>query len=188
METLETIKNRRSIRKFKADPVDDKTLNIILDAARLAPSWSNTQCTRFIVIRSTEIKNALADSILAHPELGNNPATKGIRAAPVVIVAIAEKGLSGYFNGKPATNKGDYWYMLDVGIAMENLVLAAADLGLGTVHVGLFDCSKVEDILKIPENYCVVEMTPLGYPEYQPTPRPRKALEEIVYKEEFGKK
>ena len=188
METLETIKNRRSIRKFKTDPVDDNTLTTILDAARLAPSWSNTQCSRYIVIRSTETKASLADSILAHPELGNNPATKAIRTAPVVIVAIAEKGLAGYFNGKTATDKGEYWYMLDVGIAMENLVLAAADLGLGTVHVGLFDANRVAEILKIPENYYVVEMTPLGYPEYQPNPRPRKALEEIVYKEEFGKK
>ena len=188
METLETIKNRRSIRKFKADPVDNETLATILDAARLAPSWSNTQCTRYIVIRSAETKGALADAILAHPALGNNPGANGVRMAPVVIVAIAEKALSGYFNGKTATEKGEYWYMLDVGIAMENLVLAATSLGLGTVHIGLFDARKVAELLKIPDNFYVVEMTPLGYPEYQPNPRPRKALEEIVYQEEFGKK
>jgi nitroreductase len=188
METLETIKNRRSIRKFKTDPVDEATLTKILDAARLAPSWANTQCVRYIVVRSTEIKNALADAIQAHPELGKNPGANGVRLAPVVIVAIAEKGLSGYFNGKAATEKGEYWYMLDAGIAMEHLVLAAADLGLGTVHIGLFDAQKVAEILKIPANYCVIEMTPLGYPEFQPNPRPRKELEEIVYREEFGKK
>jgi nitroreductase len=106
--------------------------------------------------------------------LGSNPALNAIKVAPILIVACAEKGLSGCFQGKPSTDKGDSWYMFDVALAMENLVLAAASLGLGTVHVGLFDSPKIESILGIPDNFCVVEMTPLGYPEYQPNPRPRK--------------
>jgi nitroreductase len=188
METLESIKNRRSIRKFKPDPVDEATLNKVLDAARLAPSWANTQCVRYIVVRSTETRNALAEAVEAHKALHKNPGANSLRMAPVVIVAVAEKGLSGYFDGIASTEKGEYWYMLDVGIAMENLVLAAADLGLGTVHIGLFDAKRVTELLKIPDNCCVVEMTPLGYPEFQPNPRPRKELGEIVYHEEFGKK
>jgi nitroreductase len=186
METLEAIKNRRSIRKFKADPVDDQILNQVLEAARLAPSWSNVQAWKFIVVRNPATRGLLADSVLAHPALGSNPAANGIRNAPVVIVALAEKGLSGYFNSQPATDKGDAWYMLDIGIAMQNLTLAAADLGLGTVHVGLFDTKKVTVLLKVPDNYHVVEMTPLGYPEFQPNPRPRKSLGEIVFHESFG--
>jgi nitroreductase len=186
MDTLETIKNRRSIRKFKADPVDDQTLEKVLEAARLAPSWSNVQACKYIVVRNPETRVLLADAIQAHPSLGSNPAANGIRNAPVVIVALAEKGLSGYFNGQPATDKGDSWYMLDTGIAMQNLVLAAAALGLGTVHVGLFDTRKVTAILGVPDNYHVVEMTPLGYPEYQPNPRPRKALSDIIFHEKFG--
>jgi nitroreductase len=186
METLETIKNRRSIRKFKSDPVDDQTLEKVLEAARLAPSWSNVQAWKFIVVRNPVTRGLLADTILAHPALGSNPASNGIRNAPVVIVALAEKGLSGYFNGQAATDKGDSWFMLDIGIAMQNLVLAATDLGLGTVHVGLFDTPKVAAILEVPENYHVVELTPLGYPEFQPKPRPRKALSEIIFHEKFG--
>jgi nitroreductase len=188
METLDTIKNRRSIRKFKSDPVDEQTLEKVLDAARLAPSWSNVQACRYVVVRNPDTRALLADSILAHPALGSNPASNGVRNAPVVIVALAEKGLSGYFNGQPATDKGDAWYMLDTGIAMQNLVLAAAALGLGTVHVGLFDTQKVTKILGVPENFHVVEMTPLGYPEFQPNPRPRKALNEIVFHERFGQR
>ena len=61
MDTLETIKNRRSIRKFKADPVDEKTVETLLDAARLAPSWANTQCWKFVVVREAQTKSALAD-------------------------------------------------------------------------------------------------------------------------------
>jgi nitroreductase len=186
MDTLEAIKNRRSIRKYKTDPVDDQTLEKVLDAARLAPSWSNVQAWKFIVVRDPATRGLLADAIKAHPALGSNPAANGIRNAPVVIIALGEKGLSGYFNGQPATDKGDAWYMLDIGIAMQNLVLAATALGLGTVHVGLFDTLKVTSILGVPDNYQVVEMTPLGYPEFQPNPRPRKTLSEIVYHEKFG--
>jgi len=186
MDTFEAIKNRRSIRKYKADPVDDQTLKAVLDAARLAPSWANTQCWKFVVARNSEVKTALALTLKSHAEGGSNPAAKAIQNAPVVIVACAEKGISGYFDGKAYTDKGDWWLMFDVGLAMENLVLAATALGLGTIHVGLFDVSKVAEILQIPENYQIVEMTPLGYPEYQPDPRPRKALSEIVFHEKFG--
>jgi len=186
MDTLETIKNRRSIRKYKTDPVDDQVLEQILEAARLAPSWSNVQPCRYIVIRDAQTRALLADTIQAPPTLGFNPATNSIRIAPVTIVVLAVKGQSGYFNGKTVTDKGDAWYMLDTGIAMENLVLAATALGLGTVHVGLFDTARVQEILGIPDDYVVVEMTPLGYPEFQPNPRPRKALSEIVYHEKFG--
>jgi nitroreductase len=186
MDALEAIKNRRSIRKFKTDPVDDKTLETLLDAARLAPSWSNTQCWKFIVVRSDATKAALADTIEAVPALGLNPAANSVRTAPVAIVACAQKGQSGYFNSKAATDKGDYWFMFDVALAMENFMLAATALGLGSVFVGLFDCRKVEQILGIPADFQVVAMSPLGYPEFQPKPRPRKELAEIVFHEKFG--
>jgi len=186
MDVLEAIRNRRSIRKYKTDPLDDKTLETVLEAARLAPSWANTQCWRFIVVKDAPTKDRLADTLAPNPTLGTNPALKAIKNAPLLIVACAEKGVSGYFQGKESTDKGDSWYMFDIALAMENLVLAATSLGLGTVHVGLFDNPKVESILEIPDNYCVVEMTPLGWPEYQPNPRPRKDLHEIVFYEKFG--
>jgi nitroreductase len=186
MDTLDAIKNRRSIRKYKPDPVDEKTLNTVLDAARLAPSWDNSQCGRFIVVRDSNTKAQIAETIIPHPLLGSNPAQNAVKAAPVLIVACAEKGVSGYFQGKaPAGNEKD-WYMFDLALAMENLVLAATSLGLGTVHVGLFDAGKVASILGVPDSFCVVEMTPLGYPEYQPKPRPRKEMSEIVFYDKFG--
>jgi len=186
MNLIEAIKTRRSIRKYKTDPVDDKTIETVLEAARLAPSWANTQCWRFVVVKDAETRNKIADTLVVNPTVGANPAVNAIRTAPVTIVACAEKGVSGCFNGKPATEKGDTWYMYDVALAMENLVLAAHALGLGTVHVGLFDAGKVASILNIPANFYVVAMTPLGYPEFQPNARPRKALSEIVFYEKFG--
>lgn len=187
MDVLEAIKNRRSIRKYKADPVDDKTEETLLEAARLAPSWANTQCWRFIVVRDDNTKSQIAGTIAANPSLGSNPSLNAIKTAPVLIVACAENNISGSFQGKPVTDKGD-WCLFDVALAMENLVLAATALGLGTVHVGLFEAKKVAQILGVPDNYCVIEMTPIGYPEFQPNARPRKALSEIVFHEKFGQK
>jgi len=184
MEVLEAIKTRRSIRKYKATPVDDKTIQLVLEAARWAPSWANTQCWRFIVVRDSNLKGELAQALLEKTSGVPNPATDAIRNAPVVIVACAELGKSGYFEGKPATDKGD-WYMFDVALAMQNLTLVAHSLGLGTVHVGLFDAKKAAGILEVPQGFCVVSMTPLGYPDQEPKIRPRKELPEIVFYDKY---
>lgn len=184
MEVLEAIRTRRSIRKYKTDPIDDKTLEMVLEAARWAPSWANTQCWRFIIVRDGDIKSKLANTLRGR-ENAPNPATDAIRNAPVVIVACAELGKSGYREGVPVTDKGD-WFMFDVALAMQNLVLAAHSLGLATVHVGRFDAKEVAIILEVPEGYCVVEMTPLGYPDQVRDPRPRKELSEIVFYDKFG--
>lgn len=181
MDIFETINNRFSIRQYKPDPVSDKDLAAILEAARKAPSWKNTQCWRFIVIKNPDVKNALADAI---PQF--NPSANAIRQAPIAIVACAEIGKSGYGPEKPETDKGDYWYMYDTGLAMEHLVLAAAALGLGTVHVGLFDAQKIAALMNVPEGYCVVSITPLGYPAKPANAKPRKEITEIVYYDKFG--
>ncbi len=180
MDVLEAIETRRSIRKYKNVPVDDKTVELVLGAARWAPSWTNSQCWRFIVVRDVGTKAELADT------MGANRAQGAIREAPVVIVACAELGKSGYrHSGELATDKGD-WYMFDVALAMQNLVLAAYSLGLGTVHIGFFNAKKAADILEVPPGFCVVEMTPLGYPDESPAIRPRKELSEIVFYEQYG--
>ena len=76
--------------------------------------------------------------------------------------------------------------MFDVGLAMQNLTLAAHALGLGTVHVGAFDAKKAADVLTVPEGFCVVEMTPLGYPGQEAKTPPRKELSEIAFQDKFG--
>lgn len=182
MELLEAIRTRRSIRRYKATPVDDKAIELVLEAARWAPSWKNTQCSRFIVVRDNNIKSRLANITTF-----NNPSTDAIRNAPVVIVACAELGKSGYSDGQQASDKGD-WYMFDVALAMQNLVLAAHSLGLGTVYNGLFDAKKAATILNVPAGFCVVSLTPLGYPDQEPAPRPRKELSQIVFYDKFGSK
>jgi nitroreductase len=77
--------------------------------------------------------------------------------------------------------------MFDVALAMQNMVLAAHAMGLGTVHVGLFDAAQVAQLLNVPDEFAVVEMTPLGYPAAEGKPPQRKELAEIVFYESWGK-
>ncbi|MBI2829845.1 MAG: nitroreductase family protein [Chloroflexi bacterium] len=184
MDTLEAIKTRRSIRKYKTDPIDDKTLEAVIEAARWAPSWGNTQCWRLAVVRDATVKAQLADTMMA----STSPAANAVRTCPVVIAACAELGRSGFRRNtnEAATDKGD-WFMFDVALAMENLVLAAHASGLGTVHIGAFDAKKAAGVLHLPANICVVELCPLGFPDEAKT-SVRKELNEIVFYDRWGSK
>jgi nitroreductase len=186
LDVFEAIKTRRSIRKYKADPIDDATLETILEAARWAPSWSNTQCWRFVVVKDSDIKNKLADVMIGLTSETPNPAEKAVREAPVVIVACAKMGRSGYSKQRPEpeTDKGD-WFMFDVALAMENISLAAHALGLGTVQIGAFHAEEATEILEIPEGYRIVAMTPLGYPDEEGHMVKRKELTDIVCQDKF---
>ena len=185
METMQALKERRSVRKYKPDPVSDEALNTVLDAARWAPSWANTQCGRFVVVRDPETKVRLAGALRWMVPDRDNPALAAIKDAPIIIVACAQLGRSGYYKGDQLTDKGD-WFMFDVALAMQNLALAAHAIGLGTVHVGLFDAKEVAKLLNVPEDVAVAEMTPLGYPDEQPSAPRRKELTEIVFQEKYG--
>jgi len=180
MELLSAIQARRSVRRYKSDPVKEEDLQVVLEAARWAPSWANTQCCRFVVVRDLAVKAKLADALIP-----GNPATSAIREAPVIIAACAELGKAGYKRGEVCTDKGD-WFMFDVALAMQNLVLAACSLGLGTVHAGLVDAKKAAEILQLPPDIVFVEMTPLGYPDEKPKAPPRKELSEIVFYDRYG--
>ena len=180
MEVITAIKERRSIRKYSSAPVSDSDLNEVLEAARWAPSWANTQCWEFIVVKNPETRRKLAETL---PK--GNPAFTAFTEAPIVIVACAQLAKAGYFKGKAVTDKDD-WCMFDVALAMQNLTLAAHSKGLGTVHVGFFDAKAVSQILEVPEGIVVVEMTPLGYPDGGAKSTSRKELSEFVSYEKFG--
>jgi nitroreductase len=203
MDTLEAIRNRRSIRRQKPDPFDDETLNKILEAGRWAPSWANTQCWRFIVVRDQNIKARLAETRPRMPPPPPGAATppgappraavpfsSPIAEAPVVIAVCAELNRSGVrSDGTPSTDKGGSWYMYDTALATQNICLAAHALGLGTVIIGGgFDAIKAAEILQVPEGFTVVVLVPIGFaaePGRSPT---RKELSEIVFYDKFGAK
>ncbi len=174
MDIIKALQERRSVRKYKTDPVPEEKIKSVLEAAQMAPSWKNKQCWSFIVVRDPGRKENLADSLPV-----SNPAREAIgQTAPVVIVLCADTRASGDKDGK------DY-YMLDAGLAMQQLMLAAYAEGLGTCWVGLFDEGKASEVCSVPSEYRVVAMTPLGVPEKVPAPRPRKEMTEFVYAEEW---
>ena len=156
MELGDAIKGRRSIRSYRPDPVTDAELQYILEAARWAPSWANTQCAEFIIVRDAAVKQQLSETL---PE--KNPARPAFAQAPVIIAACAAAGLSGFFKGSPVTDKGD-WLLFDLGLALQNLTLAAYEKGLGTVHVGFFDSVQAGLVLGLPAGHAVVELLPPG--------------------------
>ncbi len=180
MDTLQCIAKRRSIRHFTEEEVSNEQLRQLLEAARWAPSWANTQCWEFIVVRDPAIKQELAATM---PE--GNPARKAAVQAPVLLVACGKLGRSGFYKGNAATSKGDSWYMHDVGLATQNISLAAHDLGLGSVILGLFDADKAGEILGLPEDVKVVSMMPIGVPAKESKAPPRKPLCEFVFRERY---
>lgn len=172
MEVFEAVQKRRSIRAYEPTSIPEDKLMKILEAGRLAPSASNIQPWHFIVVRDVEKRKKLARARWA----------KFLAQSPVVIVGCGNQKLS------------PKWFMVDVAIAMQNMVLTATSEGLGTCWVGSFNENEVKEMLKIPENYKVVALLALGYPRRKfdlagkvlHLMRRRKKIEEIVSFEEFG--
>ena len=185
MELFDAISTRRSVRKFQDRPVEDDKLEQLLEAARQAPSWANMQCWHFIVVKDKTRKETISElsyveAFFAPKGYKANPAKKALAEAPLVIIACADPEKSGVLWDQP-------YYMTDIGIACQNLWLAARGLGLGTVFVGVFDEVKLRELLGIPSNIRVVGLFPVGYPfEEKAGGPPRKPLTEIVYQEKWG--
>jgi nitroreductase len=146
MDFMDVVAARKSVRSYADKPVEEEKLSKVLEATRLAPSWANKQCCRYIVVKDKAKIQELAGGL-----------NGWLKQAPVIVVACADPKDSGDRNGMN-------YYLVDVGISMQQLVLAATDTGLGTCWIGAFDEAKVKKALGIPENIKVVAMTPLGYP------------------------
>jgi nitroreductase len=174
MDIFQAIRDRRSIRKYKDMPVEWEKIGQVLDAARLAPSWKNMQCWRFLVLTDADKRATLLD---AFPD--NNPGKKAIAMAPVVIVVCADPAESDVENGIP-------YFVADTAIAFEHLCLTAHALGLGTCWMGWYDETMIKNGLDIPANIRIVGITPLGYPDQEPKPRPRKEMDQIAFYNHWG--
>ena len=180
MELMEAIRGRRSIRKYRKDTPSDEIISYVLEAAQLAPSWANTQCWEFILVKDESLRLKLSETL---PE--TNPARVAVEQAPLVIVACAKKELSGFFKGRSVTDKGD-WMLFDVALALQNLTLAAYEKGLGSVHTGFFDSLQAEEILKVPSDVAVIELLPIGYPEKEGKVTSRKQVDDFVFYDSYG--
>ena len=165
MTIYETIAARNSVRAFRPEDVPEDVLLRLLNAARLAPSASNRQEWRFVVVREPATRLKLAKA--AHHQ-------RFVAEAPVVLACCAET------DGHTMAC-GQACYPIDVAIAMDHLSLCATAEGLGTCWIGAFNEAQVKEILGIPAGIRVVELMPLGYPKDPSTPaKTRLPLEAIV--------
>lgn len=178
-DLMAAIKERRSIRNFLDKEVPGEVLDQVLEAVRWSPSWANTQCWEVIVVKDGEQKQRLQETMGK-----GNPATRSIVEAPLVLALCGKKDSSGYYKGQVTTKFGD-WLLFDLGIAAQSLCLAAHDLGLGTVIVGLFDHAKAMEILKVPEGYELVTLIPMGYPAKGSGAPKRREISEFTHWNQF---
>ncbi len=172
MEFYEVIKRRRSIRKYNPRPIPEDILNRILDAGRSAPSAKNIQPWKFIVIKDPGNKKKVAEACRGQHWIAD---------ADVIVCGCAlEKIAWGRMGGYMSS------FAVDLAIAMDHIILAAANEGLGTCWIGAFEEKRVKEILGIPEDVRVVALTPIGYPAEEPKDRGRKPLNEIISYERWG--
>ncbi len=164
MDVSEAIRERRSVRAFTDQPVEEEKLRQVLEAGRLAPSARNMQDWRFVVVRDPQLRAALAEAANGQEFVGQ---------APVVIAACAVQTAHVMSCGHPA-------HLIDVAIAIDHMTLAARALGLGTCWIGAFDQARARALLGVPDSGAVVQLLPLGYPAEWPSARPRKGLAEVV--------
>ncbi|OEU46260.1 MAG: nitroreductase [Desulfobulbaceae bacterium S5133MH15] len=173
------IKERRSIRRFTDQAVEQEKLDEIIEAARWAPSWGNLQCCEIVIVQKAEKKKKLAELLSA-----KNPASKVMENGPLVIAVCGRPEKSGYYKGKQQT-RYQHWFMYDLGIVSQNICLKAHELGLGSVMVGSFDHPKVEALLNVPAGCELVALIPIGYPDHSPSPPKRKEVEDFVHYDKF---
>ena len=172
MELLDCIKERRSIRKDKR--VTEELIKQVVDAAVYAPSWKNTQVTRYYAIIDSETKMEL---VKAMPDFNKD----AVSTAAVVFVATVLKARSGYNReGLPDTSKGSGWQMYDCALSNMLLCLEATELGLGTVIMGYYDEAMINQIISIPDTEEVAAIIPMGYPDEEPQMPKRKGSDIIL--------
>jgi nitroreductase len=197
---MDAIKRRRSIRRFKSTPLTETQLETLMEAARLAPSGSNVQPWRFILVADENLRKGLLDASFGQ---------RCIEEAPVIIVCCGDllswkttrertqeilnlldlpigepyrkalmqrvdKALKEEFNKRIPTT------MMNVAIAVEHVVLEAVELGLGSCWVRIFDEKKVRRLFDLPEHICIVALLPIGIPNEEPEPRPRLPLSALI--------
>lgn len=173
----ELLTTRRSVRCFTEEPVSAETIAELVNAAAYAPSWKNTQTTRYTAVTDRTLIERIANECCAG--FAHNQGI--ISGAPVLMVLTTVEGRSGFErDGAFSTPKGTHWQSFDAGIAAQTFCLAAHEKGLGTVMLGIFDEVKLAEILPIPEGQQVSVLIPLGYPAEAPNAPRRKTAEELL--------
>ncbi|MFH1451134.1 MAG: nitroreductase family protein [bacterium] len=169
MNISEVIFTRRSVRSYNDKEVSLEKLEKVLKAAQAAPSASNKQDYKLIVVKDPEKRRALAQAASNQEFVGE---------APIIIVPVSLEPDKVMTCEVPT-------YAVDLAIAVDHMTLAAVEEGLGTCWIGAFSQKEVKMILGIPESYKVLTLLPLGYPADSPRPKTRKGLQELISYDKF---
>lgn len=177
MEAAECIQTRRSVRQFTEQPVTKEELEQVVTLAAYAPTWKNTQTTRYIAIYDRTKLRTIADECILN--FAGNQRT--ISNAPALIVLTTVNGRSGYErDGSFSTSKGTHWQSFDAGIAAQTFCLAAHTQGLGTVIMGIYDEAKVAEVIGLPEGQSISALIAIGHPAVIPAMPERKEVKNIL--------
>ncbi len=175
MNAIECLKTRRSIRKYKPDPISHSQIESLVSTASFSPSWKNTQITRYIAIEDSDILNSIINDFT--PSFNSNV----IKQVPLLMAVTFKKGRCGFErDGSYTTKKGDRWQMFDVGIACQSFCLAAHNAGLGTLIMGIWDEEGITKLLNIPEDQELAALIAVGYPDIEPEAPKRKSVDELL--------
>ncbi len=164
MSFFDLVKSRFSVRAFKSQAVELEKIERILEVARLAPSAVNFQPWKFFVVTNKQLLDKLSETY----------SREWFKTAPVCIVACGNHTTSW------KRSDGKDHCDIDVAIAVEHIVLAATELGLGTCWICNFDAKKCSEVLSLPENMEPIAMIPVGYPDVDMIEKKRKSIEEVV--------
>ena len=174
MEVLRAIKERRSVRKFKRKQVNHELVITILDMARWAPSAGNLQPWEFIIVEDKSVQESLVSAALNQDYITD---------APVMVVVCADTERSALRFGM----RGKHLYSLaETAASVQNMLIAAHALGLGTCWVGAFHEDAVRNILGLPESVVPIGIIPIGWPDEQPKAPPRVDLSHMVHHDRYG--
>lgn len=174
MVFTELLKKRESVRKYSARPVDNESIETIMEACRLAPSACNSQPWRFVVVTDPELKEQLARATYGKVLRFN----RFVLEAPVIAALVAEP--PNWLSKIGSSIKDKDFYLMDIGIVAEHFCLQAADLGIGSCMIGWFDEDKVKELLHIPAKKRIPLLITLGYAEKEnPRKKIRKPIDEV---------
>ncbi|MBR1899344.1 MAG: nitroreductase family protein [Oscillospiraceae bacterium] len=180
MELNQAIETRRSIRKYKDTPVTAQDIARIVEEARFAPTWKNSQTVRYHAVLDPALKDRIAEEGTCR--FSKN--MQNIKSAAALVVLTTVDGIAGYEpDGTPTTPKGSHWQSFDAGIACQTFCLAAHGYGFGTLIMGIFDEAKIRELIGLPEGESISALIAVGYADEAPAVRPRKeagALLEIL--------
>lgn len=166
MEVLEAIKKRRSIRRFKDTPVSSEAIEKLKEALIWAPSAGNVQPRKFLFVTDSGVKEKLRQAVRQ----------SFVCDAPLLVVACRDLGKAATYDERGR----ELYSITDTAFSLENMVLEACELGLGTCYIGAFDGDRVSEILNLPEHLKPMLLIPVGYPTETPLPTSRVSKDEAI--------